>query len=197
MKFCKPIQLGGLMRLLLCGISLLFICLGCSAPEAFPTTPPSIIESYDKVLGKTIRTISHPVGNFQLSYTPVWVKGGSNEECWIDIRFWSESAGTLQNGILYYSCAKGEIRRNVPMPQIVNTEPIYIQQGFSANSYLAGTHITIRIPLSLDDLKNLETAGEFVLRYPRFTSTPIDIRITNFVGFRGFTMPTQAPSPVQ
>jgi hypothetical protein len=144
-----------------------------------------------------LSSMAYPFGDFHLSYQPFSVSDEKTQEFWIDVRYWAEEPGTLQNGILYYAHPGGEVRNPLPMPQIVKTEPFYQQSGWGAAStvYLAGTHYTIRVPLTLDDMTKIATAGELILRYPRFTSTPLEFRITNMAGFRGFLMPTEAPIP--
>lgn len=180
-------------------LTLLLIGMACDSPSTTTSNPPMIVEDYDKVMGKKVRTYSRPFGDFYLSYQPYFVSDEKSQEYWIDVRYWAEEQGTLQNGILYYVHPGGEVRRPIPMPQIVKTEPHYQQQGWGPSStvYISGTHYTIRIPLTLEDMKNLATASEMILRYPRFTSTPIEFRITNMAGFRGFLMPTQATIPVK
>lgn len=180
-------------------LALLMVGIACDSPNTNPSTPPQIVEEYDKVMGKKVRTYSRPFGDFHLSYQPFSVSDEKTQEFWIDVRYWAEEPGTLQNGILYYAHPGGEVRKPLPMPQIVKTEPFYQQSGWGAAStvYVAGTHYTIRVPLTLDDMTKLATAGELILRYPRFTSTPLEFRITNMAGFRGFLMPTEAPTPAR
>lgn len=180
-------------------LALLLVGMACDSPSTAPSTPPMIVEDYDKVMGKTVRSYSRPFGDFYLSYQPYFVSDEKMKEYWIDVRYWAEEPGTLQNGILYYVHPGGEVRKPLPVPQIVKTEPFYQQSGWGAGSsvYVAGTHYTIRVPLTLEDMNNLAAAGEMILRYPRFTSTPLEFRITNMSGFRGFLMPTHSPNQIK
>lgn len=158
-----------------------------------------IVENYDKVMGKKVRTYSRFFGDFYLSYQPYWISDDKTSEYWVDIRYWATEPGALQNGILYYVHPGGEVRKPVPIPRVVNTEPIYQQSGWGAGSsvYLAGNHYTIRVPLTREDMENLAAASELILRYPRFSSSPLDLKVADLSGFRGFLAPTQMPSPMK
>lgn len=157
------------------------------------------MEDYDKVMGKKVRTYSRFFGDSGLSYQPFWISDDKTNEYWVDIRYWVTEPGSLQNGILYYVHPGGEVRKPVPIPKVINTEPFYQQSGWGQGSsvYIAGYHYTIRVPLTREDMESLATASEVILRYPRFSSSPLDLKITDMTGFRGFLMPTQISTPLK